>query len=57
MGQHLSEDVGHPLMDKLVSSIHTLFTISDNKDEFVGTTIIGASASRTLSLSCPNLDD
>lgn len=33
-GQHLTKDVGHPLVDKLVSAVGTLFTISDNKEEF-----------------------
>lgn len=34
IGQNLTENVGHPLIDKLVSSVGTLFTISDNKEEF-----------------------
>ncbi len=34
MPQHLSEDIGHPLVEKLVSAVGTLFTISDNKEEF-----------------------
>ncbi len=34
IGQNLTESVGHPLIDKLVSSVGTLFTISDNKEEF-----------------------
>lgn len=34
IGQNLTENVGHPLVDKLVSSVGTLFAISDNKEEF-----------------------
>ncbi len=34
ISQHLTKDIGHPLIEKLVSSVGTLFTISDNKEEF-----------------------
>lgn len=33
-GQLLTEDVGHPLVDKLVSSVGTLFAISNDRDDF-----------------------